>query len=226
MTGWPWLWPPQPTRRPFLQGSKGSLAFRVSRSLPPLHLKPAETVLAPKALPETLVSPAAVARYDQGKEGLLGCASRHLGLFPGLGPSTCPKAAASQDCSQRGSREEATAAPAPGVPRAHALGSREASPHSSARCAHRSGRGAPGLSGFPHPTLPTNPEISKPQWGLFLLFLTLGFLAACFHFPIYSSALILNLRKRCPSFPRKHKAMSLSASYVARPVSGTFSGSF
>ena len=153
MTGWPWLWLPQPTRRPFLQISKGSLAFRVSRSLPPLHLKPAETVLAPKALPETLVSPAAVARYNQGKEGLLGCASRHLGLFPGLGPSTCPKASASQDCSQRGSREEATAAPAPGVPRARALGSREASPHSSARCAHRSGRGAPGLSGFPHPHL-------------------------------------------------------------------------
>ncbi|XP_065781785.1 ribonuclease P protein subunit p29 isoform X2 [Muntiacus reevesi] len=145
----------------------------------------------------------------------------------GLGPSTCPKAAASQRIAAREAvgrkprqrlplefPEPAPWDPGKRVP-AHlpVVLTALAEEHLVCQDSHT-------------PTLPTNPEISKPQWGLFLLFLTLGFLAACFYFPIYSSVLILNLRKWCTSFPRKHKAMSLSASYVARPVSGTFSGSF
>lgn len=226
MTGWPWLWPPQPTRRPFLQGSKGSLAFRVSRSLPPLHLKPAETVLAPKALPETLVSPAAVARYDQGKEGCLAVPLDTWVCFQDWDPPPAqrllpPRIVAREVVGRKPQQHLPLEFPEPTpwdpgkrVPtHLPVVLTALAEEHLVCQDSHT-------------PTLPTNPEISKPQWGLFLLFLTLGFLAACFHFPICSSALILNLRKWCPSFPRKHKAMSLSASYVARPVSGTFSGSF
>lgn len=169
MTAWPWLGPPQPARRPFPQDSKGSLAFQVSRSLPVLHLKPGETILAPKALPETLVSPAIMARYDQGKEGLLGCASRHLGLFPGLRLSTCPKAAASQRIVARelvGRKprqhlpmefpEPAPWDPGTRVP-AHlpVVLTALAEEHLVCQDSHT-------------PALPTNPEISKPQWGLFL----------------------------------------------------------
>lgn len=166
MTGWPWLWLPQPTHWRFPQDSKGSLAFRVSRSLPIVRVKPTKTILAPWALPETLVSPATMARHDQGKGGWLGCASRHLGLFPGLGPSTCPKAAASQkiiarELVGRKPRQRLPLEfpePAPWDP------GRRVPARLSVVLTTLAEKRLACQDSHP-PALPTNPETSKPQGG-------------------------------------------------------------
>lgn len=168
MTGWPWLWPPSQLIGAS-QDSKGSLAFESADPCLSTCQAYKDHPKSTGALPETLVSPATMARHDQGKEGLLAVLPDTRVLFPGLGPSTCPKAAASQKII---ARELVGRKPRqrllPGVPRARAPGIPGGKSPSPVCRAHHSGRGAPGLPGFPPPALPTNPETSKNHRGLLL----------------------------------------------------------
>lgn len=226
MTGWPWLWPPQPTHWRFPQDSKGSLAFRVSRSLPIVHVKPTKTILAPRALPETLVSPATMARHDQGKEGLLGCASRHLGLFPGLGPSTCPKAAASQkiiarELVGRKPRQRLPLEfpePVPWDP------GRQVPPRLSVVLTTLAEERLACQDSHPLPC----PRIQRLQnhRGVAPLIFDLWVSCSLLPFPYIFLCCHFKPQKVVYRFPQKHNPMSLSAGYVVRPVSGSFSRSF
>lgn len=131
-----------------------------------------------------------------------------------------------ENYSQRASREEAKAAPAPGVPRARALGSREASPRSSVCRAHHSGREAPGLSGFPHPCLAHESRDFKTTGGVVPLIFDPWVSCSLLPFPYIFLCCHFKPQKVVYRFPQKHNPISLSASYVVRPVSGSFSRSF
>ena len=116
--------------------------------------------------------------------------------------------------------------PAPGVPRARALGSREASPRSSVCRAHHSGREAPGLSGFPHPCLAHESRDFKTTGGVVPLIFDPWVSCSLLPFPYIFLCCHFKPQKVVYRFPQKHNPISLSASYVVRPVSGSFSRSF